>query len=344
MAALVPIANPPNPWRGQHVEWLGEPPTAEVKVYEERARSILSENTSPDLGFRFSLNPYRGCLHACAYCYARRSHQYWDFGAGTDWERKLVVKVNAPERLREHLDKPSWKGEEIVFSGNTDCYQPLEASYRLTRACLEVCRDYRNPVGIITKSALVRRDAELLAELGREARCHVIVSVPFARADLARAIEPAVPTPKVRLAAMAELAAAGVSVGVSLAPLIPGLNDDQMVEVLERAAEAGATTAFTTLVRLSEEVREVFVERLRAALPDRAERVLNGLREMREGELGGRNGFGERMTGAGPRWAATAKLFELTCRRLGINASAVRAARIEETTFRRPSNQLDLFG
>ena len=153
-----PVDNPPNPWSSTHVEWLEEPPNAALTVYEEEARTVLSRNDSPDIPFTWSLNPYRGCLHACAYCYARPSHQYLGFGAGTDFDRKIVVKKNAPEVLRRELDRPAWQGDVIMFSGNTDCYQPLEASYELTRRCLEVCLEYQNPVGLVTKSALIRRD------------------------------------------------------------------------------------------------------------------------------------------------------------------------------------------
>src|SRR4051812_38595062 len=185
-----PVANPPNPWASTHVEWLEEPPAATLQIFEEEARSVLSENESPDIPFRFSLNPYRGCLHACAYCYARPSHQYWGFGAGTDFDRKIVVKKNAPEVLRRELLRPSWTGGTLVFSGNTDCYQPVEASYELTRRCLEVCLEFQNPVGIITKSLLIRRDVELLGELARRARAHVTVSIAFADDETSRKIEP----------------------------------------------------------------------------------------------------------------------------------------------------------
>ena len=157
-----PVSNPPNPWHSTHVEWLEEPPPAALEVYEEEARSVVTENDSPDLSFRWSVNPYRGCSHACAYCYARPSHEYLGFGAGTDFDTRILVKPDAPRLLDEALARPSWQGELIVFSGDTDCYQPLEAHYRLTRACLEVCLARRQPVAIITKSFLVSRDVELL--------------------------------------------------------------------------------------------------------------------------------------------------------------------------------------
>ena len=232
-----PLENPRNPWTAAHVEPIDDSalPLTQVRVHEDQTREILSRNESPDLGFRYSLNPYRGCMHACAYCYARPSHQYLGFGAGTDFDRKIVVKMNAPELLRKELGKRSWAGETIVFSGNTDCYQPLEASYELTRRCLEVCLEHSNPVGIITKGALVRRDVALLAELAKKARLHVNLSIAFASDELARKVEPYANRPSNRFEAMRRLAEAGVSTGIMVAPIIPGLNDSDIPELLERA-------------------------------------------------------------------------------------------------------------
>src|SRR5690606_5918133 len=177
-----PVANPPNPWSSSHTELLGMAPAADLRVYEEDAKSIVTENQSPDIPFRWSVNPYRGCFHGCAYCYARPTHQYLGFGAGTDFERTIIVKRNAAELLRAKLLRDSWRGETVVFSGVTDCYQPLEASYGLTRACLEVCAEFRQPVGIITKGALIERDIDLLAGLAQHGAASVFLSVPFADA------------------------------------------------------------------------------------------------------------------------------------------------------------------
>src|SRR5215469_9975366 len=199
MGGLRPVSNPPNPWLSSSVEYLDEIPDARLEVYEDHSRSILAKNDSPDLGFTWSVNPYRGCFHACAYCYARPTHEYLSFGAGTDFERRIVVKPEAPALLREAFDRPSWKGELVVFSGVTDCYQPLEASYALTRGCLEVCAAYKNPAGIITKSPLIERDIDVLTDLARVARLTVTVSVPFGDPVQARAIEPFVATPERRL-------------------------------------------------------------------------------------------------------------------------------------------------
>lgn len=342
------ISYPPNPWQSASIEWLGEPPTAKLEIYEEPARSILSENDSPDLGFRWSINPYRGCFHACAYCYARPSHQYLDFGAGTDFERKLVVKVNAPELLAAAFRKRSWQGEPIVFSGNTDCYQPLEATYALTRQCLQVCLDFRNPVSVITKSPLIQRDADVLGRLARKARAFVHLSIAFADDKMARAIEPGAPLPSARFKAIKALHEAGVPMGVACAPVIPGLNDSQIAEVLERAKENGACHAFMNMLRLPAEVKPVFFERLEAAFPGRMRKVTNAILDVRNGVLY-RNGFHERMRGEGERWSAIEQLFQVTCRKLGLNAIEERRVgqepnpRAAATTFRRPGETMRLF-
>lgn len=334
------VRNPPNPWHSTYVDYLGAPPKAEVKVYEERARSILSKNDSPDVPFTFSVNPYRGCFHACAYCYARPSHEYLDFGAGSDFERKLVVKTNAPSLLRATFERRSWQGEPLVFSGNTDCYQPLEASYRLTRALLETCVAYRQPVGIITKAALIERDVDVLTALARVTRVRVFVSLAFARSDTARAMEPSTPSPKRRLATVRRLSAAGIDVGVAVAPIIPGLNDEELPELLEAAASAGARRAFRVMLRLPGPVVQVFEDRLRETLPMRADKVLNAIREARGGALNVAE-FGKRMKGEGERWRATAQLFDATCQRVGLAYGPGEPPL--STSFRRPTAQLGLF-
>lgn len=333
------ISNPPNPWHGTHVEYLDEPPPARLEVYEDHARTILARNDSPDIPFRWSLNPYRGCMHACAYCYARPSHQHLGFGAGTDFDRKIVVKRDAAALLREAFAKRSWVGEAVMFSGNTDCYQPLEASYGLTRACLEVCAEHRNPVCVITKSALVRRDADLLARLARESRATVILSIPFARDDDALKLEPWAARVSRRFEAMRALADAGVPVGVSVSPVIPGLNDHDIAEILERASDAGASTAFMIALRLPGEVREVFQSRLEAAFPDRAARVMSQLVDIRRGRAD-ESRFGARMRGEGARWEIVRQLFHTTARRLGLDGPSEIEA---PGAFRRPSVQGELF-
>ncbi len=338
-----PVSNPPNPFAHHTLEWDGPEPLAELQLFEEHAKSILSKNDSPDIGFEYSLNPYRGCFHACAYCYARPTHQYLDFGAGTDFDRKIVVKVNAAERLREVFRKASWAGRPIVFSGNTDCYQPIEAHYELTKRCLEVCAEFKNPVYIITKSKLVRRDAHLLGRLAREADARVAVSIPFASDDDARLMEPFASPPSKRFETLRVLHDAGVPTTVSLAPMIPGLNDSQIPEVLERAREAGADKAFITLVRLAREVRPVFEQRLREAFPLRADKVLRRLAEMREGQRPGQ--FHTRMRGEGEHYQLVEQLFRKTALRLGYNLHD-DARPLGPSPFARPiepRRQLDLF-
>lgn len=335
-----PVSNPPNPWESVHAEWLGEPPAARLEVFEERARSIVAENESPDVGFRWSVNPYRGCFHACSYCFARPSHQYLGFGAGTDFDRKIVVKTNAAELLREQLLRRSWQGELIAFSGNTDCYQPLEAVYGITRRCLEVAAEFRNPVGIITKAALVRRDLDLLAGMAQETDVSVTLSIPFSDDPMSRAIEPHTSPPSQRFETIRILADAGIPTCVGVAPVIPGLNDSQVSEVLQRASAAGARRAFLIPVRLAAEVLPVFRERLQEAYPLRSAKVWNAIREMRGGKLN-ESEFGARMQGLGPRWEAIRTLFEMECERLGLNRERPKPGK--GRAFRRPSRQGDLF-
>jgi DNA repair photolyase len=342
---LLPIANPPNPWAKSEIEYLdGDAPGALLQVFEDTTRTILSKNDSPDVGFTWSVNPYRGCFHACAYCYARPGHEYLSFGAGTDFDRKIVVKPKAAELLREAFDKPSWTGERLVFSGVTDCYQPLEASYRLTRGCLEVCAEYKQPAFVITKSPLIERDIDVLVELGQRADVGVTISIPFWNVEHARAIEPYVATPQRRMHTIEKLAAAGIPVGVNVAPIIPGLGDEDIADILQAAKDAGATFAASVMLRLPGPVKDVFVERLKAALPLRAEKVLNRIKDVRGGKLYDSR-FGVRGTGEGVYADAVAALFDQTARRLGLRTGQ-ETRRETPHTFERPlgtKTQLAMF-
>ena len=329
-----PIDNPPNPFESVERQWLDEPPAVRLEVYEDRSRSILSENDSPDLGFRWSVNPYRGCFHACTYCYARPTHEYLGFGAGTDFESKIVVKPEAPALLRAAFKRASWRGERVVFSGNTDCYQPLEAVWRLTRGCLEVCAEFRNPVGIITKSLLVQRDLDVLLRLHERASVRVSFSIPFADDATGRALEPQAPLVSRRFEALRTLAAAGIPTGVSVSPVVPGLNDDDMAGILERAHDAGASWASFMLLRLPGNVRNVFLQRLQATLPERARRVENRIREVRGGALYDARFF-ERQKGHGVYWEMIENQWRLHTRRLGLREEEVGIPE-PTTTFRRP--------
>lgn len=342
MLRRLPIANPASRFEATRVEYEpGEVPEQGLEIYEDQTHDIIAKNDSPDLSFSYSLNPYRGCAHGCAYCYARPSHEYLGFGAGTDFERRLVVKPRAPELLREAFEKRSWRGELLVFSGNTDCYQPIEARFELTRRCLEVCLEYKNPVHIITKGTLIERDVALLAELHRVASAGVSVSVTFWDAEVARAIEPYVPAPRRRIEVIRRLSNAGVPVIVHVAPIILGLSDRDVIPILEAAREAGAISAMMMPVRLPGPVAEVFASRLTEALPLRAARVLARIKESHGGKLNDPR-FGHRQQGEGKYMAALEQTFAATCQRLGY-------AEFPEPrmgTFQRPdksSAQLRLF-
>src|SRR5437588_9031474 len=336
------VANPPNPWISHNVEWIGQPSDAKIEVYEEaEMRSLSSRNDSPDVACDYSINCYRGCIHGCTYCFSRPTHEYLDFGAGTDFERKIVVKVRAAELLRKELMKPSWKGDEIVFSFTSDPYVPLEANYKLTRACLEVCAEFRNPVGIVTKSALIRRDIDVLQTLSREASVGVYFSIPLADYEIARAVEPFAPSPKARFAAMKELADAGIQVGIGIAPTIPGLSTD-IPGLLARAKECGATKAFLNMLRLPGSVAPYFEQRLREKLPMKADRVLNRIRDARGGKLNSST-FHDRMRGKGQFWDAQAKLFSVYAKRFGFNEHRVGSDyHPRRDTFRRRTAQASL--
>jgi DNA repair photolyase len=311
------VWNPPNPYLSAHRELLEEAPVAELEVWEDRSKSILSHNESPDLDFRWSVTPYRGCVHACSYCYARPTHEYLGLGAGSDFERKIFVKPDAAALLEAAFRKRSWKRETVMFSGVTDCYQPLEAAWGLTRACLEVCERFANPVSIVTKSALVRRDKDLLARLSRSTRVVVSLSIPFLDEATARKIEPGTASVARRFEAMRDLAAAGVRVGIGVAPIVPGLNDRDVPHLLRRAKDNGATFAFRQLLRLPGSVKEVFLRRLREELPGGAARIENRIRETRGGELSDER-FGRRFRGTGRYWDAIDTLWDLWLKRTGL--------------------------
>lgn len=489
-----PTANPTNRFHDTAVTYdEGDgPPPAQVRLIEDHSRTILAHNDSPDVGFSHSVNPYRGCLHACAYCldpstlilmgdgrtrriadvrigdeiygtqqegryryfkrtrvsnhwltqklafritlengreliasgdhrfltqdgwayvapaerpaeprahltresvlvggdlleavpqlrvrsieaagvrelvdittgtgdfiangvvshncYARPSHEYLDLGAGTDFDTKIVVKPHAAQLLREAFDKPSWRGELVMFSGVTDCYQAVESQLKLTQQCLEVCLEYKNPVGIITKSALIERDLDLLVELHKEAGVHLSVSLAWVDADLARAIEPWAPAPERRFKVIEKFAAAGIPVGVMCAPIMPGLNDDQVVRVLERAKDAGARSAGWVLLRLPGAVAPVFEERIRAAFPLAADKIMHRIRETRGGEKLYDPRWHTRGRGEGVYAQAIAQMFEATTTRLGLNARDDRyLTDLPPTKFARPvkpAAQLSLF-
>jgi len=342
-------ANPENRYEQIHIEpdedecaADGESPRLPTLFYRDTSRSILAENESPDVGFRFSVNPYRGCEHGCVYCYARPTHEYLSFSAGLDFERRIMVKADAPALLRQALLSPRWQPQTIALSGNTDCYQPVERRLQLTRGCLNVCREFRNPVGIVTKSALVTRDVDLLAELAEHGAAHVCVSLTTLDGGLARRMEPRAAQPERRLEAIRTLSAAAVPTGVMIAPVIPGLNDEEIPRILQAAAAAGACSASWVLLRLPRPVDQLFSGWLQEHFPERRGRVLGRIRACRDGRLSDVQ-FGRRMRGQGVYAQQIAALFQTASRRCGLDRPLPP---LDCRAFRRPQQpgeQLQLY-
>ncbi len=282
-----------------------------LEIFEEHPKSIISKYDSPDVPGEYSINPYQGCEHGCVYCYARESHQYWGFSAGMEFESKIVVKRNSPELLKNTFRKKSYVPKTIMLSGNTDCYQPIERKFRLTRQILEVCMEHRNPVGIITKNALIERDLDILEEMAKLNLVHVIFSITSLDEDLRRSLEPRTASSRKKFKAMRELSSAGVPVGIMTAPIIPGLNHHEIPDLLQEANVNGATMASYTVVRLNGEIADIFTDWLEKNFPDRKDKVLNQIRELHGGELQDRR-FGQRMRGEGPYSLIIKKLFQVS--------------------------------
>ena len=337
--------NPPNRFERRFVEPDPEaidpdapgPPT---ELIDDPSRSIIATNDSPDVGFDASVNPYRGCSHGCSYCYARPTHEYLGYSAGLDFETKILVKRRAPEMLREALAKPGWKPRVVAMSGVTDPYQPAERTLEITRGCLEVLRDFRNPVAMITKNRLVTRDADLLSELAVHGAAGVYLSITSLDRSLQRVMEPRTSTPTGRLEAIRALAEAGVPVGVMVAPVIPGLTDHEVPAIVQAAADAGACAAGWTMLRLPHGVKELFEDWLEAHFPDRRERVLHRIREVRDGKLSDAE-FRRRQRGTGAYADQIAALFRAAVRRAGLPGMPALSAE----AFRVPgtARQLGLF-
>ena len=314
-------------------------PLLRTEFIPDSSKSIVTENNSPDVGFTYSLNAYRGCEHGCAYCYARPTHEYLGFSPGLDFESKIMVKEKAPQLLEEKLMSHSWKPEVIAMSGVTDCYQPIERKLKLTRGCLEVLVKFRNPVLIITKNQLVTRDIDLLAELAHYQAAKVYVSVTSLDDKLAASLEPRTSRPQARLQAIYDLSRVGIPVGVNVAPVIPGLTDHEMPAILKAAAEAGAVSAGFTPVRLPLAVLPIFTEWLEVHRPERKEKVLEMIREIRGGKLNDSD-FGSRMRGEGPVAENMRQMFKLYSRKFGLNE---RNYSLTAEHFRRPTDQLSFF-
>lgn len=320
------INNPPNPYEKYSAEFLGEPSATKLEIYEElTTKKIITRAYSSDFGSRFTVNCYRGCIHACTYCFARQYHEYLGYGAGTDFETKIVIKPNAPVLLREELKRTRQKINHIDFSFATDPYLPLEASYELTRNCLEVCADFKMPVGIITKSPLVTRDLDVLVKLDAT----VFFSIPFPTVEKSKPFELFTPIPEVRFKAMKILTNAGIKVGIGIAPIILGYNDSDVPVLLEKARENGATKAFINLIHFdTNSIEKYFVEKLYEKIPTKADKILNQTKRERGGGLRHRN-YRERNYGKTEKWEIVAKMFELHFKRLGFERFE-RIEKIEE--------------
>jgi DNA repair photolyase len=323
-----------------HFEWLDpeDVTTLKTKFYEDATKSIVTSNDSPDLGFTYTLNSYRGCEHGCAYCYARPTHEYLGYSAGLDFESKIFVKTKAPELLREKFMSKSWKPEPIFMSGITDCYQPIERKLEITRRCLEVFNEFNNPLFIVTKNHLVTRDIDILSELAKKQLVSVTLSITTLDVELARKLEPRTSSPPAKLEAIKLLTEAGIPTSVNVAPTIPGLTDYEMPKILEEAAKAGAKRAGFVILRLPYSVKDIFVEWVRTNYPEKADKVINYIKEMRGGKLYDSN-FGTRMSGVGEKAQSIAQTFEIFTRKYGLN---VEHTKLRNDLFKRPSNQLEL--
>jgi DNA repair photolyase len=308
-----------------------ERPSPRTIFLRDTSRSIIAHNDSPDVGFDASINPYRGCEHGCIYCYARPYHEYLGWSAGLDFETKILVKENAAELLRHELSAPAWKPEVLGISGVTDPYQPIERQLCLTRGCLEVLAEFRNPVRVITKNHLVARDVDLLSELARHEAAGVFLSVTTLDEELRRIMEPRTSTARARIEAIRTLSAAGVPTGVMVAPIIPGLNDHEVPGILSEAARAGAMFAAYTIVRLPYAVKDLFIDWLTRHFPDRKEKVLGGIRSLRHGKLSDSR-FGSRMRGEGARADIIKRMFRVACKKAGIPQSSTE---LSTAAFRR---------
>jgi DNA repair photolyase len=318
-----------------------EPEAVETQIFADASKSVLTDNDSPDIAMERSLNPYRGCAHGCVYCFARPYHEYLGLSAGLDFETKLFAKLDAPKLLRAELSKPRYVPKAVALSSVTDAYQPIEKQFQLTRRCLEVMVDFRHPVFIVTKNALVERDVDLLVELAKHNAVVATISVTTLDDQLQRALEPRASTPQARLRAIKTLSDAGVPVGVNAAPIIPGLTDHEMPAILAAARDAGARRAMWTLVRLPYAVKDLFVEWLEQRVPLRKNRVIGALKELHGGKLYNSE-FGTRRRGQGPKADQLRQLFDISCRRLGLNKETFN---VDASAFRQPARagQLELF-
>lgn len=329
------LAYSPDPDEGDGAEDRNRPAT---QLLRDPARTVLTYNDSPDVGFAVSLNPYRGCEHGCIYCYARPTHEWLGFSSGLDFETRILVKEDAPRLLEKALASPSWRPRTIALSGVTDPYQPAERRLQLTRRCLEILVAWRNPVAVVTKNALVTRDRDLFAELARVNAVAVFVSMTTLDAQLARIMEPRASAPARRLGAITLLAQAGIPVGVMVAPIIPGLTDHEIPAIVAAAVQAGACFAGHTIVRLPYSVKDLFTQWLETHHPERKNKVLNRIRAMRQGKLNNSR-WHTRMRGEGVFAESIHALFAAACRKTGLDSGGPS---LSTAAFRHPNEEVQL--
>jgi len=329
-------------YTAEHIEGLDEATDEkyDTQFFVERSKTIVNKVTSPDVGMMYSLNPYQGCEHGCVYCYARNTHEYYGLSAGIDFESKIMVKENAPDLLRKHFDNPKWQPAVISLSGNTDCYQPAERKYGITRKLLEICLEYKNPVSIITKNSLVLRDSDILQELARLRLTHVNVSITSLDENTRLKLEPRTASAKKRLQTVGDLTALGIPVRVMAAPMIPFINSHEMPRIMEAAAQAGAVDCAYIVVRLNGSIGEIFTDWIRKQFPDSAERVLSNIKSTHGGKLNDSE-FGKRMRGEGEMARMLNQQFTQLRGRL---FAGKKIPEYDYTLFKRPDKgQLSLF-
>ncbi len=284
------------------------PPSKYIPIFP---KTIVNKVESPDVGMDYSINPYQGCEHGCIYCYARNSHEYWGYNAGLDFERVILYKENAPQLLEKHFQKPTWSPATIVLSGNTDCYQPLERKKKITRGMLEVFLKYKNPVGIITKNSLITRDLDILGELSDNTLTTVLFSITSLKEEVRRKLEPRTATAKQKLKAIEKISKRGIPVRVMIGPVIPGLNDHEIPEIMEAGRNAGAIGVGYTMIRLNGQIGEVFTNWVEQAFPDRADKIINQIKGAHGGKLNDSR-FGNRMCGEGKMVQYISRMFEIS--------------------------------
>jgi DNA repair photolyase len=325
----------------EHIEGIDDwiEPHAQTQFLEDHAKGIVNKVNSPDVGMWYSMNPYQGCEHGCIYCYARNSFEYWGYSAGLDFERKIIVKKNAPELLRKFLMNPQWSCKPINLSGNTDCYQPAEKKFRLTRQLLEVCLEFNQPVGVITKNAGILRDRDILVKLAAKQLVSVLITVTSLNEDLRRLMEPRTTTGRQRIRVIRELSEAGVRTGVMLGPMIPGLNEHEMHQIMKEASEAGARFSAYTFIRLNGAVKFLFHDWLYKNFPDRADKVWHMIESAHGGKVNDSD-WGRRMTGEGEIAELIARQFHAYNKRYGLN---MEDWSLDHSRFMRPGAQMKLF-